>query len=81
MCVFVCVKFSLELTIVVKIEDVTNQVQFAQLSRGYNREAIKNLPKIDESWTGKTATVLMAVTLNGGKAENAAALELKQEAQ
>ncbi|MDU2938793.1 MAG: DUF2291 family protein [Enterobacteriaceae bacterium] len=64
-----------------KFEDFTNQVQFAQLSRAYNREAVKSLPKIDDSWTGKTATVLMAVTLNGGKAENAAALELKQEAQ
>ncbi|WP_312949822.1 DUF2291 family protein [Superficieibacter sp.] len=63
-----------------KFEDFTNQVQFAQLARAYNREAVKTLPAIDESWTGKTATVLMAVTLNGGKAENAAALELKQEA-
>ncbi|KNC08656.1 hypothetical protein AC791_08040 [Klebsiella sp. RIT-PI-d] len=64
-----------------KFEDFTNQVQFAQLSRAYNREAIKHLPKIDDSWTGKTATVLMAATLNGGIVENAAALTLKQEAQ
>lgn len=64
-----------------KFEDFTNQVQFAQLSRAYNREAIKHLPKIDDSWTGKTATVLMAATLNGGTVENAAALTLKQEAQ
>ena len=64
-----------------KFDDFTNQVQFAQLSRAYNREAIKHLPKIDDSWTGKTATVLMAATLNGGTVENAAALTLKQEAQ
>nr|WBU73039.1 hypothetical protein PGH06_23345 [Citrobacter braakii] len=32
------------------------------------------------SWQGKTATVLFAVTLNAGKAENAAALTLEQEA-
>ena len=64
-----------------KFEDFTNQVQFAQLSRAYNREAIKHLPKIDDSWAGKQATVLMAVTLTGGKATQAAALELKQEAQ
>lgn len=64
-----------------KFEDFTNQVQFAQLSRAYNREAVKSLPKVDESWSGKTATVLMAVTLNGGKAEDAVALTLKQEAQ
>lgn len=64
-----------------KFEDFTNQVQFAQLSRAYNREAVKHLPKIDAGWNGKTATVLMALTINGGKAEDAAALELKQEAQ
>lgn len=64
-----------------KFEDFTNQVQFAQLSRAYNREAIKHLPKIDDSWAGKQASVLMAVTLTGGKATQAATLELKQEAQ
>jgi predicted lipoprotein len=64
-----------------KFEDFTNQVQFAQLSRAYNRETIKHLPKIDDSWVGKQATLLMAVTINGGKATDAAALELKQEAQ
>nr|WP_318382760.1 DUF2291 family protein [uncultured Enterobacter sp.] len=61
-------------------EDFTNQVQFAQLSRAYNREAIKHLPKVDDSWAGKKATVLMAVTLNGGKTQDAVALDLKQEA-
>ena len=63
-----------------KFEDFTNQVQFAQLSRAYNREAVKHLPAVDESWQGKRATVLVAVTLNAGKAENAAALALEQEA-
>ena len=63
-----------------KFEDFTNQVQFAQLSRAYNREAVKHLPAVDESWQGKRATVLFAVTLNAGKAENAAALALEQEA-
>ncbi|HGY3716284.1 DUF2291 family protein [Citrobacter sp. Res13-Sevr-PEB04-36] len=64
-----------------KFEDFTNQVQFAQLSRAYNREAVKHLPAVDESWYGKKATVLFAVTLNAGKPENAAALALQQEAQ
>ncbi|WP_318392456.1 DUF2291 family protein [Enterobacter sp.] len=64
-----------------KFEDFTNQVQFAQLSRAYNREAIKHLPKVDESWAGKKATLLMAVTLRGGKAEDAVALTAKQEAE
>nr|WBU73037.1 DUF2291 family protein [Citrobacter braakii] len=30
-----------------KFEDFTNQVQFAQLSRAYNREAAKQLPAVD----------------------------------
>ncbi|MGG7445448.1 DUF2291 family protein [Kosakonia oryzendophytica] len=64
-----------------KFEDFTNQVQFAQLSRAYNREAVKLLPKVDASWAGKPATVLMAVTIRGGKADDAVALTLKQEAQ
>ena len=64
-----------------KFEDFTNQVQFAQLSRAYNRETIKHLPKVDESWVGKQATVLMAVTIKSGKTTDAAALELKQETQ
>ncbi|WP_238084181.1 DUF2291 family protein [Pseudescherichia vulneris] len=63
-----------------KFEDFTNQVQFAQLSRAYNREAAKHLPKIDASWNGKPATVLFAVTLANGKAQDAAALDVKQEA-
>lgn len=64
-----------------KFEDFTNQVQFAQLSRAYNREAVKHLPPVDESWTGKPATLLAALTLKDGEIEDAAALDLKQEAQ
>ena len=63
-----------------KFEDFTNQVQFAQLSRAYNREAVKHLPKLDESWAGKNATVLIAVTLKDGRFEDAAALSAQQEA-
>jgi len=64
-----------------KFDDFTNQVQFAQLSKAYNRYTAKQLPKIDASWAGKSATVLFAVTLSGGTLKDAAALELKQEAQ
>ncbi|MEN0616422.1 DUF2291 family protein [Klebsiella indica] len=62
-----------------KFEDFTNQVQFAQLSRAYNREAVKQLPKIDSEWVGKKISVLFAVTLSNGTAQDAAALALKQE--
>lgn len=64
-----------------KFEDFTNQVQFAQLSRAYNRVAVKTLPKLDASWVGKPITLLFAVTVSNGVAQDAAALELKQEAQ
>lgn len=63
-----------------RFDEFTNQVQFSQLSRAFNREAAKHLPKVDESWNGKNATVLFATTLTDGTAGNAAALELKQEA-
>ena len=64
-----------------KFDDFTNQVQFAQLSKAYNRYTVKQLPAVDESWAGKSATVLFAVTLNNGALKDATALELKQEAQ
>lgn len=63
-----------------RFDEFTNQVQYAQLSRALNREAVKHLPKVDDSWSGKHATVLFATTLTGGKANEAAALDLKQEA-
>jgi predicted lipoprotein len=47
-----------------KFEDFTNQVQFAQLSRAFNREAVKHLPKVDDSWNGKNASVTFATTIN-----------------
>ncbi|MEG1211190.1 MAG: DUF2291 family protein [Leclercia sp.] len=62
-----------------RFDEFTNQVQYAQLSRAINREAVKHLPKIDESWSGKNATVLFATTLTAGKANESTALELKQE--
>lgn len=62
-----------------RFDEFTNQVQYAQLSRALNREAVKHLPKVDDSWSGKNATLLFATTLTGGKAGDAAALDLKQE--
>ncbi|WP_337016118.1 DUF2291 family protein [Leclercia sp. AS011] len=62
-----------------RFDEFTNQVQYAQLSRALNREAVKHLPKVDDSWSGKNATLLFATTLTGGKVGDAAALDLKQE--
>lgn len=63
-----------------KFEDFTNQVQFAQLAKAYNREAAKQLPAVDESWRHKPVTILMAVTLNNGAISEAIALDLQQGA-
>lgn len=62
-----------------RFDEFTNQVQYAQLSRALNREAVKHLPKVDDTWSGKNATLLFATTLTGGKVGDAAALDLKQE--
>lgn len=61
-----------------KFEDFTNQVQFAQLSKAYNREAAKHLPKVDESWQQQPVTVVMAVTLRNGTLSDAAAISLER---
>ncbi|MGL5286458.1 MAG: DUF2291 family protein [Aeromonas sp.] len=62
-------------------QDFTNQVQFAQLARAYNREAVKHLPTVDESWIGQPVTIEMAVKLNGATIDNATAIALTREAQ
>ena len=62
-----------------RFEEFTNQVQFAQLPRAFNREAVTHLPKVDDSWNGKTASIVFATTITAGKTEEATALELKQE--
>ncbi|MCP2004498.1 UNVERIFIED_ORG: putative lipoprotein [Buttiauxella agrestis ATCC 33320] len=61
-----------------KFEDFTNQVQFAQLSKAYNREAAKHLPTVDESWQQQPITVVMAVTLRNGTLSDAAAVSLER---
>lgn len=61
-----------------KFEDFTNQVQFAQLSKAYNREAVKHLPKVDESWQQQPVTLVMAVTMRNGALSDAAAISLER---
>lgn len=61
-----------------KFEDFTNQVQFAQLSKAYNREAAKHLPTVDESWQQQPVTVVMAVTMNNGALSDATAISLER---
>ncbi|WP_333602705.1 DUF2291 family protein [Atlantibacter hermannii] len=64
-----------------KFEDFTNQVQFAQLSKAYNREAVKHLPPIDASWQQQPVTMLIAGTLKSGALTDAVALEIQKGAK
>ncbi|KOC92064.1 hypothetical protein NG42_02220 [Winslowiella iniecta] len=61
-------------------EEFTNQVQFAQLTKALNRQAVKQLPPVDASWQGKTVEALMAVTVRQDGVQEAVALSLKPEA-
>ena len=64
-----------------KFEDFTNQVQFAQLSKAYNREAVKHLPPIDASWQQQPVTMLVAGNLKDGVLSDAVALDIQQGAK
>lgn len=60
-----------------RFEEFTNQVQYAQLTRALNRHAVKQLPKVDESWVNKPVQALMAVTMQRGNVGDVVAVELK----
>lgn len=64
-----------------KFEDFTNQVQFAQLSKAYNREAVKHLPPVDASWQQQPVTMLVAGNLKDGVLSDAVALDIQQGAK
>ncbi|WP_312817569.1 DUF2291 family protein [Atlantibacter subterraneus] len=64
-----------------KFEDFTNQVQFAQLSKAYNREAVKHLPPVDDSWQQQPVTMLIAGNLKDGVLSDAVALDIQQGAK
>ncbi|MEX5410169.1 DUF2291 family protein [Atlantibacter hermannii] len=64
-----------------KFEDFTNQVQFAQLSKAYNREAVKHLPPVDASWQQQPVTMLIAGNLKDGVLSDAVALDIQQGAK
>ena len=64
-----------------KFEDFTNQVQFAQLSKAYNREAVKHPPPVDASWQQQPVTMLIAGNLKDGVLSDAVALDIQQGAK
>ncbi|MBB3320596.1 DUF2291 family protein [Atlantibacter sp. RC6] len=64
-----------------KFEDFTNQVQFAQLSKAYNREAVKHLPPVDAAWQQQPVTMLIAGNLKDGVLSDAVALDIQKGAK
>ncbi|MGB9098496.1 DUF2291 family protein [Erwinia sp.] len=62
-----------------KFEEFTNQVQYAQLTKALNRQAVQQLPPMDESWVGKPVQLMLAVTLQPGKVQDVIAVTVKQE--
>ncbi len=64
----------------IRFEDFKNQVQFAQVSRALNKQALSGLPAIDASWVGQPVDVLAAFTLSHGSIDDGVALEIKRGA-
>lgn len=62
-----------------KFEDFTNQVQFARLTKALNQHAVKQLPTVDAQWVGKPVQMVLAVTVQPDKVQDAVAVSLKQE--
>lgn len=61
-----------------KFEEFTNQVQFARLTKALNQRAVKHLPAVDASWVSKPVQMLLAVTVQPDRIEDAVAVSLKQ---
>ncbi|WP_413741026.1 DUF2291 family protein [Sodalis sp. RH15] len=64
----------------IHFEDFKNQVQFAQVSRALNKQALGGLPAIDPSWVGQPVDVLAAFTLSHGSIDDGVALDIKRGA-
>lgn len=63
-----------------RFEDFKNQVQFAQVAKALNKQALSELPALDAGWTGQKVDVLAALTLYPDRIDNAVALDIKREA-
>ncbi len=46
-----------------KFDDFKNQVQFAKLSRAFNKTALANVPIVSDPWIGQQVTVYGAATI------------------
>ncbi|XBS68225.1 DUF2291 family protein [Acerihabitans sp. KWT182] len=62
----------------IHFEDFKNQVQFAQVARALNKQALSGLPAIDASWVGQPVDVLAAFTLSHNSLDDGVALDIKR---
>ncbi|NDL62405.1 DUF2291 family protein [Acerihabitans arboris] len=60
----------------IRFEDFKNQVQFAQVAKALNKQALSGLPALDAGWIGQPVDVLAAVTLRADGIDDAVALEM-----
>ncbi|MGK3126635.1 DUF2291 family protein [Candidatus Pantoea formicae] len=61
-----------------RFEEVTNQVQYAQLTKALNRHAVQQLPSVDASWVGKPVQTLLAVSMSSNQVDDVVAIQLQQ---
>ncbi len=64
----------------IRFEDFKNQVQFAQVARALNKQALSGLPALDAGWIGQNAEILAAFTLRPDGLADGVALEIKRGA-
>lgn len=62
----------------IRFEDFKNQVQFAQIAKAFNKQAISGLPALDQGWIGQPVEVLAAFTLRANELADGVPLEIKR---
>ncbi|MEA9389418.1 DUF2291 family protein [Acerihabitans sp. TG2] len=64
----------------IHFDDYKNQVQFAQVAKALNKEALSSLPALDASWVGQSVDVLAAFTLSPNSVDDGVPMEIKRGA-
>jgi len=64
----------------IRFDDFKNQVQFAQVAKALNKQALSGLPALDASWIGQSVDVLAAFTLNPNSLDDGVPMEIKRGA-
>lgn len=62
----------------ISFDQFKNQIQFARLSKEFNRKAMSGITKPDESWIGQDVDVFAAVTVKNGQIQDAVPIEISK---